>query len=94
MEFNAPGCVIWFSIAGAAGIDVRGLSSERAAAESVRAVRGLFAKVGLPRRLSEMGIKFKPEPKMVGDVLASSSAKNNPRTADKEQIAALFASVE
>ncbi len=95
MEFNAPVCAEKLaSIASAAGIDVRGLSSEKAAAESVRAVRALFGKIGLPRRLSEMGIKFKPEPKMVGDVLASSSAKNNPRIADKEQIAALFASVE
>ena len=93
MEFNTPACAEKLaSIAEAAGTDVRRLSAEMAAAEAVRAVRTLFAKVGIPRTLSEMGVEFKLEPKMVDDVLASPPAKNNPVPADREQIEALFVS--
>jgi lactaldehyde reductase len=95
MEFNAPACAEKLaSIADAAGTDVRGLSAEVAAADSVRAVRALFAKIGLPKTLSEAGIEFKLEPKMVDDVFTSPPAKNNPVPADKDQIAALFASAQ
>jgi len=93
MEFNAPACAEKLaSIAEAAGTDVRRLSVEMAAAEAVRAVRTLFAKVGIPKTLSEMGVEFKLEPKMVDDVLASPPAKNNPVPAGREQIEALFVS--
>jgi alcohol dehydrogenase len=95
MEFNAPACPEKFvAIAEASGRDVRGLSPEKAAAEAINAVRDLFAKVGLPRTLSEMGVEFRLEPKMVDDAFTSSPAKSNPRKAEPEQIAALFASVK
>lgn len=95
MEFNAPVCPEKFvAIAEASGRDVRGLSPEEAAAEAIGAVRDLFAKVGLPRTLSEMGVEFRLEPKMVDDAFTSTPAKSNPRKAEPEQIAALFASVK
>lgn len=95
MEFNAPACAEKLaSIADAAGIDVRGLSPEKAAAEAVRAVRDLFAKVGLPKTFSEIGIDFKLDPKMVDDAFDMAPTKNNPRPADRNELAALFASVE
>jgi alcohol dehydrogenase len=95
MEFNVPACAEKLaSIAGAAGTDVCGLSPEKAAAEAVRKVRDLFAKVSLPRTFSETGIDFKLQPKMVDDAFEMVPTKNNPRPADKDQIAALFASAQ
>jgi alcohol dehydrogenase class IV len=57
----------------------------------VQAVRDLFARIGLPKTFSEMGIEFKLEPKMVDDAFASPPARNNPRPADLDQIRTLFA---
>ncbi len=94
MEFNAPVCAEKLaSIADAAGVDIRGLSVERAAAESVRAVRDLLANVGLPRTFSDMGINFEFHPKMADDAFGMPATTNNPRAADRDQLAALFASV-
>jgi alcohol dehydrogenase class IV len=95
MEFNAPVCAEKLvSVAGAAGTDVCGLSPERAAAKAVHAVRDLFAKIALPRTFTEAGIAFKLQPKMVEDAFEMVPTKNNPRAADREQIAALFASAQ
>jgi len=91
MEFNAPVCAEKLaSVAGAAGVDVRGLSPERATAEAVHAVRRLFATVSLPKTFSEMGIEFKLQPKMVDDAFAQPPAKNSPRPADRDQIRTLY----
>ena len=95
MEFNAPACPEKFvSLADAAGRDVRGLSPEEGSAEAIGAVRDLFAKLGLPRKLSEIGIRFELQPKMVDDALESRSAKNSPRKVEPEQVAALFNSAK
>ncbi len=94
MEFNAPVCASRLaSVADAAGVDIRGLSVERAAAESVRAVRDLLANVGLPRTFSDMGIDFELQPNMVDDAFGMTGTKNNPRAVDRNQLAALFMSV-
>jgi alcohol dehydrogenase class IV len=91
MEFNVPVCAKKLAlIADAAGVDVRGLSAERAASEAVHTVRRLFATVSLPKTFSEMGIEFKLQPKMVEDAFAQPPAKNNPRPADRDQIRTLF----
>ncbi len=95
MEFNAPVCAEKLAvIAGATGRDVCALSPEKAAAEAVRAVRDLFAKVGLPTTFSEAGIEFKLQQKMVEDAFEMVPTKNNPRPANREQIAALFVSAQ
>ncbi len=44
-------------IAAAMGVDVSGLSREQAAAAAVEAVRELVAGLGLPSRLSEVGVR-------------------------------------
>jgi alcohol dehydrogenase class IV len=95
MEFNIPACQDKFvSMADALGVDARGLSSEKAAEQAVGVVRDLFAKIGIPKTFSEMGIEFKLHPKMVDDTCAAPVTKGNPRKAEPEQIAALFLSVQ
>lgn len=91
MEFNAVACPEKLaSIAHAAGEALAGLKGEEAAKRGVAAVQSLLKRMGLPEKLSSMGIQFRLEPKMVDDVLAFPPGKNNPRPFDAEQVARLL----
>jgi alcohol dehydrogenase class IV len=91
MEFNASACPEKFAaIADAMGQDVSGLSQEAAAERAVFAVRDLLERMGLPKKLSQLGVHFQLDPNMVDEVLAAVPTRNNPRTADREQIVQLF----
>ena len=91
MEFNLLTCPEKFaSVAAALGEDIRGMSCHRAAKESVKAVRELFADIGIPRKFSDLGVTFQLHPKMVEEALAAVPTKANPRRSDKEQITNLF----
>jgi alcohol dehydrogenase class IV len=94
MEFNASACPERFvAIADAMGQEVKGLPQETAAERAVSAVRDLLGKMGLPQKLSQLGVSFQLDPNMVDEVVAAIPTKNNPRAADREQIAQLFESV-
>ncbi len=91
MEFNLVTCPEKFAaVAEALGEDIRGMSCRRAAKESVKAVRELFADIGIPRNFSEMGVAFQLNPKMIEDALSAVPTKLNPRRSNKEQITNLF----
>jgi alcohol dehydrogenase class IV len=91
MEFNISACPERFvAIADAMGQDVSGLSKEAAAERAVFAVRDLLERMGLPKKLSQLGVHFQLDPNMVDEVLAAVPTKNNPRTADREEIVQLF----
>ncbi len=91
MEFNLLTCPEKFaSVAAALGEDIRGMSCHRAAKESVKAVRELFADIGIPRNFSDIGVTFQLHPKMVEEALGAVPTKANPRRSDKEQITNLF----
>jgi alcohol dehydrogenase class IV len=91
MEFNLLTCPEKFaSVAVALGEDIRGMSCHRAAKESIKAVRELFADIGIPRSFSDLGVTFRLHPKMVEEALAAVPTKANPRRPDKEQITNLF----
>jgi alcohol dehydrogenase len=93
MEFNASACPERFAeIADAMGQDVSGLPKEAAVERAVFAVRDLLERMGLPTQLSGLGIQFQLVSKMVDDVLVSVPTRNNPRTADRAQIAQLLES--
>ena len=91
MEFNLPTCPEKFaSIADAMGENVRLFSLYHAAKQAVLAVKELFAEIGIPKTLSELGISFQLHPKMVEDALAAVPTQRNPRKADRDQISKLF----
>ena len=91
MEFNVSARPEKFaSIADVMGQDIRGLQREAAAERALFAVRDLLDRIGLPKKLSELGIQFHLDPRMVDDVLAAAPTGNNPRKADRAQIAQLF----
>jgi alcohol dehydrogenase class IV len=94
MEFNGSSCPEKFaSIADAMGQDVSGLQREAAVEKAVFAVRDLLKRMGIPEKLSKLGIQFHLDPKMVDDVLAAAPTRNNPRKADRVQIAQLLETV-
>jgi alcohol dehydrogenase class IV len=91
MEFNASACPEKFAaIADAMGQDVSVLPKEAAAERAVFAVRNLLAKMGLPKKLSQLGVFFQLDQNMLDEALAAVPTRNNPRTADREQIVQLF----
>ena len=91
MEFNLLTCPEKYAaIAEALGEDIRGMSRRCAAKVSVKAVRELFADIGIPRNFSDLGVIFQLHPKMVEDALAAVPTTLNPRKPNKEQITNLF----
>jgi alcohol dehydrogenase class IV len=91
MKFNASVCPEKFaSIADAMGRNVSGSQREDAAEQAVVSTRDLLERMGLPRKLSQLGIEFHLDPKMVDGALAAAPTKNNPRIADRVQITELF----
>jgi alcohol dehydrogenase class IV len=80
MEFNLPTCPEKFaSIVDAMGENVRLFSLHHAAKQAILAVKELFAEIGIPKTLSELGISFQLHPKMVEDALAAVPTQRNPR---------------
>ncbi len=91
MQFNASACPEKFaSIADTMAKNVSGLQREDAVEQAVFLIRDLLERMGLPKKLSQLGIQFRLDPKMVDDVLAAAPTRNNPRKADRVQIAKLF----
>lgn len=91
MEFNSVSCPRKFAlIADAMGEDIRNLAPDHAANRAISAVRELLADIGLRGSLSELGLDFQLDTKMVDEVIASPATVFNPRKADRNQIEELF----
>jgi alcohol dehydrogenase class IV len=94
MRFNASACPEKFAfVAEAMGQDVMGLGKGAKAEKAVLAVSNLLDRMGLPRKLSQLGIQFRLEAKMVDEALAGGPTKNNPRKPDAAEITQLFESI-
>jgi alcohol dehydrogenase len=91
MDFNRLTCPEKFAaIAAALGEDVSGMTPRRAAREAVKAVRELFADIGVALTFAELGVKFKLLPKMVAEAMAAVPTQVNPRRPSEAQITDLF----
>jgi alcohol dehydrogenase class IV len=91
MEFNLLTCQEKFAaIAAALGEDVSGMPPRRAAKEAVKAVRDLFAEIGVALTYAELGVKFKLLPEMVAEAMAAVPTQVNPRRPSEAQIRNLF----
>jgi alcohol dehydrogenase class IV len=75
------------------GISSQGLSPERGAEKLIEAVDALIKKLGMPSRLSEMGIKHEIQPMMVEDAMRSPGLIANPKKFDRNKIEELLKSV-
>ena len=95
LKFNAPATGERYrEIAramGVAGVDA--MSQEEYRAAAIDAVAKLSADVGIPTKLSELGVKEKDIDFLAASALADACTPGNPRDVTKEQIAEIYRSI-
>jgi len=91
MEYNLLACPKKFAdIAQAMGENIDGLSLLDAAAKSVEAVRKLSRRLGIPQRLSEVGVDSSKIDEMAEWAFKDGNTACNPRPGSKEVFVELF----
>jgi lactaldehyde reductase len=90
-EFNRPNAVARFArVAQAMGADTQGMNEEQASHLAIAAIRALSLRVGIPAGFSALGIKEADIEGWLDKALADPCAPCNPRTADREEVRALY----
>jgi lactaldehyde reductase len=90
-EFNRPNAVARFArIAQAMGVNTDGMNEEQASQSAIQAIRQLSARVGIPSGFKTLGIKEADIEGWLDKALADPCAPCNPRSADREQVRALY----
>jgi alcohol dehydrogenase class IV len=77
-------------IAQAIGFQVRGRTDEECAEFVVDAIRGLSQEVGIPKRLSELGVTEPDLDLLADNAMKDACAPGNPFQPTKEEVIALF----
>ncbi|MEG1839180.1 MAG: lactaldehyde reductase, partial [Bacteroidaceae bacterium] len=91
MEYNAPAALDkYVIIAKAMNVYKEGMSKEESAKAAVDAVKALSIKVGIPQRLSELGIKESDLDKLATSAMADVCTPGNPREVTKEIVLELY----
>ncbi len=91
MRFNLPAAGDRLSdLAGALGVDTHGLSPGEAAEAAVVAIEKLNTDIGIPRRLSEVGVTAEMIPVMVPKAVEDGCHQCNPRTTTAADMEALY----
>ncbi len=94
MEFNMPTRIEKYGvIARHMGVDTTGMTPEQAAQAAVDAVRALSVRVGIPQRLSDLGITEQDIPALAKQAIADVCTPGNPRDVTIEDITALYKKV-
>lgn len=94
MEWNMPACLDKYpAIAEAMGVDISGMTREEAAQAACDAVKALSIKVGIPQRLSEIGVSEKDIPALAGQAIADVCTPGNPRDVTIDDITELYTKV-
>ena len=91
MEYNKPAARKKFGdIARAMGVDVKGMSEEAAADAAIEAVRKLSKAIGIPQRLSEIGIKEEQLGQLAEDAFIDPCTGGNPRKTSVAEILEIY----
>ena len=94
MEFNMPTRIEKYGvIARHMGVDTTGMTPEQAAQAAVDAVRALSVRVGIPQRLSDLGITGQDIPALAKQAIADVCTPGNPRDVTIEDITELYKKV-
>lgn len=94
MEFNMPTRIEKYGvIARHMGVDTTGMTPEQAAQAAVDAVRALSIRVGIPQRLSDLGITEQDIPALAKQAIADVCTPGNPRDVTIEDITELYKKV-
>ena len=89
--FNRPNAVSRFArIAQAMGVNTQEMDEEQASHSAIAAIRELSTRVGIPSGFHALGIKESDIDGWLDKALADPCAPCNPRSADREQVRALY----
>ena len=81
------------AIAEAMGVSTAGMNDDEAAAAAVEAVRALSREVGIPAKLSEVGVREEDLEKLANDAFNDVCTGGNPRKTSVEEILQLYRSL-
>lgn len=91
MAFNREACPEKFArLAEAMGKDVHGLDEQSASYEAIEAVKYLACSVGIPTRLSDVGVNETHIEAMTDDAMRSGNILVNPRRTTRDDIKMLY----
>ncbi|BDF63876.1 lactaldehyde reductase [Alistipes finegoldii] len=91
MQYNMESSLVKFGdVARAMGVDTAGMDTRQAAQAAVDAVRTLAVRVGIPQRLSSLGVREEDLPRLAASALADVCTPGNPRDMSAEEILALY----
>lgn len=91
MEYNMPSSVGKYKkIAEAMGYDIQGMTDEEAAVAAVDAVKQLSLQLGIPQKLSEIGVKEEDLEQLAQSASADVCTPGNPRDVSVEDLLALY----
>lgn len=91
MQYNMESSPAKFGdVARAMGVDTAGMDTRQAAQAAVDAVRALAVRVGIPQRLSSLGVREEDLPRLAASVLADVCTPGNPRDTNAGEILALY----
>jgi alcohol dehydrogenase len=88
---NASACAPRMGdVARALGVDTAGLSAEAAAQSAVKAMFDLARTVGIPAKLSDLGVQREDIPMMAINAMKDGSGATNPRKLTQAEIEAIY----
>ena len=91
MQYNMESSPAKFGdVARAMGVDTAGMDTRQAAQAAVDAVRALAVRVGIPQRLSSLGVREEDLPRLAASALADVCTPGNPRDTSVGEILALY----
>ena len=91
MEYNMPSSIEKYKkIAEAMGCNVQGMNDNEAAVAAVKAVKELSLKIGIPQKLSEIGVKEEDLEQLAQSAYADVCTPGNPRDITVEDLLTLY----
>ena len=91
MEYNMPYAKAKYAdIARAMGVDVKGLNADEAAEAAITAVKNLSKAIGIPQRLSEIGIKESDLKMLAADAIIDPCTGGNPAPVTEADILEIY----
>ena len=91
MQYNMESSIGKYAdIAAALGVDTEGMDEKQKAQAAVDAVKALAVRVGIPEKLSALGVKEEGIPALAKSALADVCTPGNPKETCIEDIEALY----
>jgi lactaldehyde reductase len=91
MEYNMESSKAKYAdIARAMGVDVKGMNADEAAVSAINAVKELSKKIGIPQRLSEIGIKETDLEMLAKDAIIDPCTGGNPAPVTEADILEIY----